>query len=55
MISARTRYKAPSKPYKPFFTKDDTYIPEPSKLRTSPLRPISVNKGTIKPMTPCKP
>ena len=55
MISASIRCKAPGKPCKPFFLKDDTYIPEPSKPRTSPLRPISVNKGTTKPMTPCKP
>ena len=55
MILVRTRYEAPSKPRKPFFIKDDTYIPDPSKPCTSPLRPISANKGTTKPMTPCKP
>lgn len=55
MILMETRYKAPSKPREPFFIKDDNLITEPSKPRTSPLRPISVSKGTINPMTPCKP
>nr|DAO54386.1 MAG TPA: hypothetical protein [Caudoviricetes sp.] len=36
-------------------SKTTSYIPESSKPRTSPLRPISVNKDTTKPMTPCKP
>nr|DAT81594.1 MAG TPA: hypothetical protein [Caudoviricetes sp.] len=55
MILTRTRHKAPSKPCKPPLLKDDFYIPKPSKPSTSPLRTISVNKDTTKPMTPCKP
>ena len=55
MTLAGTRYKAPDKPCEPFLLKDNNFIPEPSKPCTSPLRPISVNKGTTKTMTPCKP
>ena len=36
MILARTRYKTPSKPYKPFFLKDDNLYP---RTKQTPHKP----------------